>query len=53
MKSANPKINNLTYDLAVRQYLCHSKEWIKWAKTYTSRASRRKTKQNIKKEQYE
>lgn len=51
--SKGSKLNDIQWDLINRRFECTKHSWIKWAKKYTSRVSRRKQKQDIKKGKYD
>ena len=51
--SKGSKLNDIQWDLKDKNFICTSQEWIKWAKKYTSRANRRKQKQELRKERYD
>ena len=45
----NSKLNDITLGLINKKYECSQRNWLKWAKPYTSRVVRRKQKQELKK----
>lgn len=45
----NSKLNDITWSLINKNYECTQRSWLKWAKSYTSRAVRRKQKQELNK----